>query len=42
MNVADEVPKEDTEALLKELADPEDEDGFFPYKPFLERLVAKE
>lgn len=41
-NLADEVPKEDTEALLKELADPEDEDGFFPYKPFLERLVAKE
>lgn len=41
-NLADEVPKEDTEALLKELADPEDEDGFFPYKPFLERLVAKQ
>ncbi len=38
---ADEIPKEDTAALLKELCDPEDEDGFFPYKPFIERLTAK-
>jgi len=38
-NLGDEVPKEDTAAILKELADPEDEDGFFPYTPFLERLV---
>jgi hypothetical protein len=27
------------QALLKELCDPEDEDGFFPYKPFVERLT---
>jgi len=32
-NLADEIPKEDTMALLAELADPEDEDGMFPYKP---------
>merc|ERR1711994_929284 len=32
-NLADEIPKEDTQALLAELADPEDEDGFFPYTP---------
>merc|ERR1711862_820260 len=36
-NLADEIPKEDTMALLAELADPEDEDGMFPYKPFLDR-----
>lgn len=40
-NLADEIPKEDTMALLSELADPEDEDGFFPYTPFLDRLCGK-
>jgi len=40
-NLADEIPKEDTMALLAELADPEDEDGMFPYKPFLDRLTGK-
>jgi len=40
-NLADEIPKEDTLALLAELADPEDEDGFFPYTPFVDRLCGK-
>jgi len=40
-NLADEIPKEDTLALLAELCDPEDEDGFFPYTPFVERLTGK-
>jgi len=40
-NLADEVPKEDTQELLKELCDPEDEDGFFPYTPFINRLCGK-
>lgn len=40
-NLADEIPKEDTMALLTELADKEDEDGFFPYSPFLDRLCGK-
>merc|ERR1711974_154747 len=40
-NLADEIPKEDTMALLAELADPEYEDGMFPYKPFLDRLSGK-
>merc|ERR1712079_50193 len=40
-NLADEIPKEDTMALLAELADPEDEDGMFPYAPFLDRLTGK-
>merc|ERR1712203_52515 len=41
MMLADEIPKEDTLALLAELADPEDEDVFFPYTPFLDRLCGK-
>jgi len=40
-NLADEIPKEDTQALLAELCDKEDEDGFFPYKPFIDRLTGK-
>nr|ACO15400.1 Myosin light chain alkali [Caligus clemensi] len=40
-NLADMVPKEETAALLAELCDPEDEDGFFPYTPFLDRLCGK-
>lgn len=40
-NLADEIPKEDTLALLAELADAEDEDGMFPYTPFLDRLCGK-
>merc|ERR1719472_70641 len=40
-NLADEIPKEDTLALLAELCDPEDEDGFFPYTPFVDRLCGK-
>ena len=39
--LADEIPKEDTMALLAELCDPEDEDGFFPYTPFVDRLTGK-
>mmetsp|Transcript_12582 Transcript_12582/g.20735 ORF Transcript_12582/g.20735 Transcript_12582/m.20735 type:complete len:149 (-) Transcript_12582:38-484(-) len=40
-NLADELPKEDTQALLKELCDAEDEDGFFPYTSFVDRLTGK-
>jgi Ca2+-binding EF-hand superfamily protein len=40
-NLGDTIPKEDTQQLLNEMADPEDEDGFFPYTPFLDRLVGK-
>merc|ERR1711915_233952 len=32
-NLGDEIPKEDVQKLFAELADPEDEDGFFPYMP---------
>merc|ERR1739848_760320 len=40
-NLADEIPKEDTAKLLDELADKEDEDGFIPYKPFVDKLCGK-
>merc|ERR1711942_25987 len=40
-NLGDEVPKEDVQKLFVELADPEDEDGFFPYMPFVDRLCGK-
>jgi len=39
--LGDEIPKEDVEKLLEQLADKEDEDGFIPYKSFLDRLCGK-
>jgi len=40
-NLGDEIPKEDVQKLLAELCDTEDEDGFFPYTPFIDRLTGK-
>jgi Ca2+-binding EF-hand superfamily protein len=40
-NLGDEIPKEDTQKMLEELADKEDEDGYIPYAPFLDRLCGK-
>jgi len=40
-NLGDEIPKEDVQKLLAELADPEDEDGMFPYMSFIDRLCGK-
>jgi len=40
-NMGDEIPKEDVQRLLAELCDPEDEDGMFPYTPFVNRLTGK-
>ena len=37
----DEIPKDDCAKLLEELAGAEDEDGFFPYTPFLNKLCGK-
>jgi len=39
--LGDEIPKEDVVALLAELAPKEDEDGFIPYHPFLDKLCGK-
>merc|ERR1719317_525428 len=41
VNLGDEIPKEDVQKLFAELCDPEDEDGFFPYMPFVDRLCGK-
>merc|ERR1712029_1264757 len=40
-NMGDLIPKEDTTKMLDELAGKEDEDGFFPYTPFLDKLCDK-
>jgi Ca2+-binding EF-hand superfamily protein len=39
--MGDEIPKDDCAKLLDELAGAEDEDGFFPYTPFLDKLCGK-
>merc|ERR1711997_434722 len=39
--LGDEMPKEDVQKLLIELAPKEDEEGFIPYTPFLEKLCGK-
>merc|ERR1712242_674943 len=39
--LGDEIPKDDVLKLLEEPADKEDEDGFIPYKNFLDRLCGK-
>merc|ERR1711936_632682 len=39
--LGDEMPKEDVQKLLIELAPKEDEEGFIPYMPFLEKLCGK-
>merc|ERR1712156_556463 len=39
--LGDEIPKEDCTKLLESLAGAEDEDGFFPYTPFLDKLCGK-
>jgi len=39
--MGDQIDKEDTMKLLDLLAGEEDEDGFIPYKPFLDKLTGK-
>merc|ERR1712141_592370 len=40
-NLGDEINKEDTVKLLEQLAGEEDEDGFIPYAPFVDKLCGK-
>merc|ERR1712243_145465 len=40
-NLGDEIPKEHVQKMFAEICDPEDEDGFFPYMPFIDRLTGK-
>merc|ERR1719430_2996978 len=37
-NLGEKLTKEEAKSLMKELCDPEDEDGFIPFKPFLEKM----
>jgi len=39
-SLGEKLDKSEAEEILKDCADPEDEDGFFPYAPFLKRLMA--
>jgi len=39
--LGDEIPKDDVAKLLDELCDKEDDEGFIPYVPFIERLCGK-
>merc|ERR1719431_2217500 len=36
------LSKEDAKSLMKELCEPEDDDGYMAFKPFLERMCAAE
>jgi len=40
-NMGDMIPKEDVFKLLEQLAGEEDEDGFIPYVPFIDKLCGK-
>merc|ERR1712077_189709 len=37
-NLGEKLPKEEAKGLMKELCDPEDDEGFTPFMPFLERM----
>merc|ERR1711890_221238 len=39
-NLGEKLNKEEAKNLMKELCEPEDDDGFMPFKPFLERMAA--
>nr|AGT28472.1 myosin light chain alkali 1 [Pseudodiaptomus annandalei] len=41
-NLGEKLTKEETKGLMKELCEPEDDEGFMPFKPFLERMCSAE
>merc|ERR1712243_129886 len=41
-NLGEKLTKEEAKGLMKELCEPEDEDGFMPFIPFLEKMCAAE
>merc|ERR1712243_403129 len=41
-NIVEKLKKEEAKALMKELCEPENEEGFMELKPFLERMCAAE
>lgn len=41
-NLGEKLTKEECKNLMKELCEPEDDEGFMPFMPFLERMCAAE
>merc|ERR1711962_1294425 len=41
-NLGEKLTKEEAKGLMKELCEPENEEGFMEFKPFLERMCAAE
>merc|ERR1711910_88147 len=41
-NLGEKLTKEEAKILMNELCEPEDEDGFMQFNPFLERMCAAE
>merc|ERR1712014_282062 len=42
VNLGEKLTKEEAKNLMKGLCDPADDDGFIPFKPFLEKMCAAE
>jgi len=42
VNLGEKLTKEEAKGLMKELCEPEDDDGFMPFKPFLEKMCQAE
>jgi len=40
--LGEKLTKEEAKSLMKELCEPEDDDGYMAFKPFLERMCAAE
>lgn len=40
LSLGEKLEREDVDMIIKECCDPEDDDGFIPYEPFLKRLCA--
>merc|ERR1711974_442643 len=41
-NLGEKLTKEEAKGLVKELCEPEDDEGFMPFMPFLERMCSSE
>merc|ERR1712002_1316649 len=40
LSLGEKLEREEVDILIKECCDPEDDDGFIPYEPFLKRVCA--
>jgi Ca2+-binding EF-hand superfamily protein len=41
-NLGEKLTKEEAKGLMKELCEPEDDEGFMPFMPFLEKMCSNE